>query len=40
MKNVEDEELPHKLFVTTIQSIKICTAIANNISSYIKSSRD
>ena len=30
MKNVKDEELPHKLFVTTKQWIKTCNAIANN----------
>ena len=33
MKNFEDEDLPHKIFVTTRQSIKINrNAIANNMS--------
>ena len=39
MKNFEDEELPHKLFITTRQSIKICNAIANNTSTDIKLSK-
>ena len=31
-KNFEDQELPHELFPTTRQTIKICSAIASNMS--------
>ena len=30
-KNVQDEKLPHELFVTTRQTTKIRTALANTI---------
>ena len=40
MKNFEDEELSHELFVTTRQSIKIYNAIANNTSTDTKLSKD
>ena len=36
MKNFEEEELPHELFVTTRQTIKIGNDIANNTSTDIK----
>ena len=39
-KNIEDEELPHELFVTTRQIIRICNAISNNTSTDIKLSKD
>ena len=32
MKNFEDEEMSHELFVTTKQLIKTWNAIANNMS--------
>ena len=35
-QKLEDEEFPHELFLTTRQSIKICNAIANNMSTVIK----
>ena len=38
--NVKNFELPSELFVTTRHSIKICTAIANNMSANIKLSKD
>ena len=38
-KNFEDEELPHDLFLTTRQAIKIRNAFANNISTDIKLSK-
>ena len=31
-KNFEDEELPHKLFLTTRQTTKIRNSFANNMS--------
>ena len=31
-KNVEDEELPHELYLTTRQTTKIRNAFANNMS--------
>ena len=41
MKNFEDEDLPHELFVTTRQSIKInVNAIANNTSANVKLDKD
>ena len=39
-KNFQDEELPHELFLTTRQIIKICNAFANNMSTDIKLSKD
>ena len=38
-RNFEDEELPHKLFLTTRQTTKIRNAFANNISTDIKLSK-
>ena len=38
-KSFEDEELPHKLFLTTRQTIKIRNAFANNMSTDIKLSK-
>ena len=38
-KNFEDEELPHKLFLTTRQITKIRNAFANNMSTDIKLSK-
>ena len=35
-KNFQDEELPHELFLTTRQKIKIRNAFANNISTNTK----
>ena len=35
MKKFEDEELPHKLFLTTIQTAKIRNVFANNMSTDI-----
>ena len=35
MKKVEDEELLHKLFLTTIQTAKIRNVFANNMSTDI-----
>ena len=40
MKNLEDKELPHELFVTTGESIKKFNAIANNMSVDVKRSTD
>ena len=41
MKNFEDEDLPHELFVTTRQSIKInVNAIGNNTSADVKLDKD
>ena len=39
-KNFEDEELPNELFLTARQTIKLCNAIANNMSADIKFSGD
>ena len=36
----EDEELPHELFLTTRQTIRICDVITNNMSTVIKLSKD
>ena len=36
----EDEELPHELFLTTRQTIRICNVITNNMSTVIKLSKD
>ena len=38
-KNFEDEELPHKLFLTTRQTTKIKNVFSNNISTDIKPSQ-
>ena len=38
-KNFEDEELPHELFLTTRQTMKLRHAFANNMSTDIKSSK-
>ena len=38
-KNFEAEELPHELFLTTRQTIKIWNAFANNMSTDIKFSK-
>ena len=35
-KNVQDEELPHELFLSTKQATKIRNSFANNISTDIK----
>ena len=35
MKKFEDEKLPHKLFLTTIQTAKIRNVFANNMSADI-----
>ena len=35
-KNVEDEELPHELFLTTVQTTQIRNAFANHMSTNIK----
>ena len=40
MKNFEDEELPHVLLLTTRQSVKIWTAIANTTLTNVKFSTD
>ena len=40
MKNFEDDGLPHELFATTRQSIKICNATASNTSTDIKLRKD
>ena len=41
MKNFEDEDLPHELFVTTRQSIKINrNTVANNTSADVKLDKD
>ena len=39
-KNFEDEELPLELFLTTRQTTKIRNAVANNMSTDIKLSKD
>ena len=39
-KNFEDKELPHELFVTARQTAKIRNTLANNMSTYIKLSKD
>ena len=39
-KNFEDEELPHELFLTTRQTIKICNVIDNNMSRDTKRGKD
>ena len=36
MKNFQDEELPHELFITTKQTTKIRNVFANNMSTNIK----
>ena len=38
-KNVEDEELPHELFLRTRQTTKLGNAFANNMSTDIKPSK-
>ena len=38
-ENFQNEELPHKLFLTTRQKSKIRNAFANNMSSDIKLSK-
>ena len=38
-KKIEDEELPHALFLTTRQKTKIRNAFANNMSTDIKLSK-
>ena len=38
-KNFQDEELPHKLLLTTRQTIKVRNAFANNMSTDIKLSK-
>ena len=38
-KNVEDEELPHELFLTTRQTTQIRNAFANDMSTNIKPSK-
>ena len=38
-KNLEDEELPHELFLTTKQTTKIRNAFSNNMSTDIKLSK-
>ena len=38
-ENFQNEELPHELFLTTRQKIKIRNAFANNMSSDIKLSK-
>ena len=40
MKNFDDEELPPVLLLTTRQSVKICTTIANTTLTNIKLSKD
>ena len=39
-KNFQDEELQHKLFLTTRRITKIRNAFANNMSTDIKLSKD
>ena len=39
-KNFEDQELPHELFLTARQTIKICNAFVNNMSTDTKLSED
>ena len=36
MKSFEDEEIPDEIFVTTRQFVKICNAIVNNTTTYMK----
>ena len=38
-KEIEDEELPHELFLTTIQTINLKNAFANNMSTDINLSQ-
>ena len=38
-KNFEDEELPHEVFLTTRQKVKISNAFANNMSTDVKISK-
>ena len=38
-KNVEDEELPHELFLTERQTTEIRNAFANNMSTDVKLSK-
>ena len=38
-KKVEDEELPHELFLTTRQTTKIRNVFANNMSADMKLSK-
>ena len=39
MKNFEDAELPHELFITRRQTTKIRNTFANNMSTEIKLSK-
>ena len=39
MKKFEDEEIPHKLFLTTKKTSKVRNAFANNMSTDIKPSK-
>ena len=39
MKKFEDEEIPHKLFLTTKKTTKVRNACANNMSTDIKPSQ-
>ena len=39
MKQFQDEELPHELFLKTIQTTKIRNAFASNMSTDIKLSK-
>ena len=39
MKKFEDEEIPHKLFLTTKKTAKVRNAFANNMSTDIKPSK-
>ena len=39
-KSFEDQELPHELFLTTRQAIKICNAFVNNMSTDTRLSED
>ena len=39
MKKFEDEEIPHKLFLTTKKTTKVRNAFANNMSTDIKPSQ-
>ena len=36
MKSFKDEEIPDKTFVTTRQLVKICNAVVNNTTTYMK----
>ena len=39
MKKFEDEEIPHKLFLTTKKTSKVRNAFANNMSTDMKPSK-